>query len=772
MALPGEVRTAFALAALDLDGDGDMDLIEGTGGQDEVLENQGGGAFVVGGVLPPPAGSPQADTRALATGDVDGDGDPDVLATWSAGGPAVRLFANQGGLSFAEVTATAIPALPSASLPSAAVLGDVDGDGDLDAYLGNQAFSEWHTLLLLGDGSGSFTDGTAQLPSDTSPIGDVAFGDVDSDGDLDALLATGNYFPLSPPQANLLQRNDGKGVFTGDSLALPALPADSKAAALRDLDGDGDLDALFANDGPAANHLLLNDGSGVFADASTQLPSSLLSSVGLVLADLDGDLDPDVVFGEEESVADTLLFNDGAGAFQGWPASSGLPPSAGRTEDLGVADFDGDGRVDLLVGRPLGSTPVLQLLLGDPLGNFADASTGVPPVVSACRGLALGDVDGDGDADSYVSQNNPGQDVLLRNAGGGDFEDASAGLPTTAPSSAQVALGDLDGDGDLDAFLGVNHGNERVLRGDGAGHFTYVSSAVPADEGITSDVELVDVDGDGDLDSLVARSTGAPCSLYLNDGKARFAYGGGALVGNSREVEAGDVDGDGDPDVLLSGNPYSVPMQLYLNSGSGLFSDASSQLHSTKSAFELDLADADDDGDLDVFTGDRLYANDGSGDFSVVSHMLPDTPPWQYGVPCAARLADLDGDGDADAYVGTQDEELLWFGLVRHLAWRYVPRIGQPLDMDVWGPPLEAFSMGWALGPGVVSLPPLGTLFLDPFTLHHAASGVLGADGRGTVTFPVPQDPGLVGVDVLWQAAVGDAFVRLTNLERTTPVAL
>jgi hypothetical protein len=668
----------------------------------------------------------------------------------------------------------------------AVALGDVDGDGDLDGYFGNEPMgaNDGHNYLLLGDGAGGFADATAQLPHDAWQTQKVALGDVDGDGDLDALLANGSS--STSPQVNALQRNDGKGVFTDDPGALPALVESTNDVALDDLDGDGDLDAVFANgtlgftSAPAANHLFLNGGGGVFADASAQLGPEVQYSQAVLLADLDGDLDADLVVGEAADVPDTVRFNDGASTFHAWPDSPGIPALDESTRGIGIADLDADGRVDVLVGHGLNATPVIRLLLGDPLGYFADASGGVAQPAAACADLALGDVDGDGDTDALVVQGGQGPDKLLRNAGGGSFQDASTGLPPGQTSACRVALGDLDSDGDLDAFLGVNYADERVVLGDGAGHFTPLADAVPADVDVTGDVQLSDVDGDGDLDALVARwSTTAaiPSSLYLNGGGGSFTDGAALLpvgVGESREVEVGDLDADGDPDAWLSGNadPFfgSTPPMLLRNEGGGLFVDATAQLPpGAPPVLLLELADLDGDGDLDGFSPGLLCRNDGTGTFDDATPLLPSPPTW--GSVLAARLADLDGDGDLDAYLGVSGDDHVWWGLERHLAWRHAPRLGVPLEMDVWGPPLEAFSLGWALGPGLTPLPPLGTLFLDPATLEHAASGVLDAQGRGTATFFVPNNPGLAGVDVLWQTAVGDAFVRLTNLERTTASA-
>ena len=154
-------------------------------------------------------------------------------------------------------------------------LGDVDGDGDLDAFVANynQANRVW-----LNDGSGTFTDSSQSLGSSESAS--VTLGDVDGDGDLDAFVANAG-------QANRVWLNDGSGTFTDSSQSLGN--SKSRSVTLGDVDGDGDFDAFVANS--QANRVWLNDGSGTFTDSSQSLGSSNSTSVTLGDVDGDGDLD-------------------------------------------------------------------------------------------------------------------------------------------------------------------------------------------------------------------------------------------------------------------------------------------------------------------------------------------------------------------------------------------------------------------------------------------------------------------------------------------------
>ena len=128
-------------------------------------------------------------------------------------------------------------------------LGDVDGDGDLDAYIGNQAEYGIENFLYLNDGTGFFTDAANQIPVDFGRTFSAALVDVDSDGDLDAFL--GNHYGQ-----NRLFLNDGSGLFDGGEQQIPIDRTEASSVAFGDVDGDGDLDAMVGNN-DAQNNLLL-----------------------------------------------------------------------------------------------------------------------------------------------------------------------------------------------------------------------------------------------------------------------------------------------------------------------------------------------------------------------------------------------------------------------------------------------------------------------------------------------------------------------------------
>jgi VCBS repeat protein len=758
--LPWDRDDSVALALGDVDGDGDLDLLLGNtgsypGGQSRLYLNEGSGVFadatstllvnIFGGA------------RALALGDVDGDGDLDALL--GNFGPPCALLLNNGSGGFASATVQ----LPSLDGPTRAVaLSDVDSDGDLDALIGNDT---QQNRLYENNGAGFFVDATWRLPAVFIRTYALAVGDVDGDGDLDFLVGNGQPGPFS---FNRLHLNDGTGFFTDETGQIPLVSAATRAVALGDVDGDGDLDALLGNDLASQSLLHLNDGTGVFTDATSQLPAILANTAALAVGDVDGDGDLDALLGNDGQ--SRLYVNNGSGAFA--DAVSQLPLTLETARSLAFGDVDGDGDLDAVIGN--GGTRN-RLHLNDGAGTFTDATSPPPLDAEATQALALGDLDGDGDLDALLG--NDGQSRLFLNAGTGLFAHATSQLPAFADDTCAVALGDVDGDGDLDALLGNHSGlnpnvgaPERLYLNNGSGTFSNAPTQLPSNSDFTYAVALGDVDGDGDLDALIGNS---PYSsrLYLNDGAGVYSNATNQLGGGSyaRALALGDVDGDGDLDALFG-------TTLSLNDGTGLFTNPTNLLPgSFGGASALAFGDADEDGDLDLLIGryappgastqNRFLRNGGAGAFIDATSELP----ARLHQTLALALGDVDGDGDLDAVFGNFEEasRLPVFNLTRQLAWRGIPRVGKPLTFDIRGPAWGAWFLVASLGTGNTPLPPLGVIRLDLATLIPQVGGLLDAQGQAAVTYQAPAVPALVGQSLYWQAVVvGPA--RLTNLEVTT----
>ncbi|MFP1632498.1 beta strand repeat-containing protein [Zhengella sp. ZM62] len=310
-----------------------------------------------------------SNSRYVTMGDVDGDGDLDVLVANS--NQANRVYLNDGSGTFVD-SGQALGTADSWGV----VLGDVDNDGDLDAFVTNRNAGN---RVWLNDGTGVYTDSGQSLGTGDSRA--VAFGDVDGDGDLDAVVA--NY-----GQANRVWLNNGAGTFTDSGQALGT--SQTLGITLGDVDGDGDLDMFTAN-ANQADRVWINDGSGTFTDSGQTLGTSYGSNV--VLGDLDGDGDLDA-FVTNWGQPNTVWLNDGTGTY----TDSGQALGNSRSNGVMLGDLDGDGDLDAFVANNIDGN---RVWLNDGSAVFSEG--GLALGSDYAIGVALGDIDADGDLDAYVA---------------------------------------------------------------------------------------------------------------------------------------------------------------------------------------------------------------------------------------------------------------------------------------------------------------------------------------------------------------------------------
>lgn len=343
--LPASSSDDFALAFGDFDGDKDLDVF--IGGYDvagRILRNDGGTFVVVDAAFP---SVPMKATDAHAV-DIDGDADLDLIV--SSNFEPIRVFTNDGG----TFSAPAELAANNDALTYKLAVGDVDGDGDVDVFMANAGqgvASRGLNRLFLNDG-GQFSEAPAgMLPEQRQDSVAGLLVDVDGDQDLD--LFVGNF-----GVGHRLLLNDGAGTFTDQSDALlPALVSYGTAAVAADFDKDGFVDIFLCNEGaPGANgvrpngeqNVLLRGSASGFSDATASLPVVDDASFGVSVLDADGDGWLDLAVANLRGPM-TLLRND-QGTFV--DASANLPAtntqSPGDSLEVGAADVNGDGAVDLL----------------------------------------------------------------------------------------------------------------------------------------------------------------------------------------------------------------------------------------------------------------------------------------------------------------------------------------------------------------------------------------------------------------------------------------
>ncbi len=342
--------------------------------------------------------------------DVDNDGHLDVVVSVEHG--VNRLYRNDGtGKLTYMPDAFGTTARDNEHVRAA----DFNGDGNIDVVFVAEA--DKRHQLFFGDGKGGFTDVSDRLPAHSQGNG-LAVGDLNGDGHPDIFIGSTGESPQGlQPARNLLFLNDPKrpGHFIDASAThLPAGDDQTEGVAIADMNGDGHLDVLLASP-THPNRLLLNDGTGRLVDASDRLDLRVpMETREVHVADVTGDGKPDILYfnitsnngGWEKDPQTRLLVNDGNGRFVD-ETEKRLPRHAFSSWAGTVVDFNDDGAPDLLVGaiQVPGFVPLqLRAWQNDGAGNFTDVTLDAVPGITVGRSWSMGqgDLNGDGRTDVLV----------------------------------------------------------------------------------------------------------------------------------------------------------------------------------------------------------------------------------------------------------------------------------------------------------------------------------------------------------------------------------
>ena len=583
------------------------------------------------------------------------------------------MFMNDQTGSFRGAT-KAGPLTTAAGATNAAALHDFNNDKHLDVYVVNYMDEN---ELFLGDGKGGFTAAPASAAnSGTSQYRGYALAVGDVNGDLAADIYVGNYYK----QNNTLYIGNGKGSFTAGTRSVATMTiSHTTGVAFADMDMDGNLD-IFACNYKQANALFLGDGKGSFSDAPPSPATRLADkSEGVSIADIDGDNLLDVYISNAEGQANALYLGDGTGGFASTETSA-VTMSTSNSMSANLEDIDGDGTIDVFVsnwdGRDeLFLADVMQRAYTRAPGSVATAAT------DFTTAAAFGDVNDDGFLDLFVGNGKEsiwdfGKYIYVTHTNGlylGDGKGAFTAAPSSAATSEYedtqaVAMGDLDGDGDLDLVAGNKLGNVSVYINDGHGSFhgAYSRDLAAAAGRKTTSVGLADVDNDHDLDLYVGNN-GEHNALYINVGNGSFVEAsavasGVSTVGNDLTTVALFLDANNDNQLDIFVGNQGTHNALYYGDGKGNFSVAPTGILTSPTS-SIDTvtacaADVNGDGFVDIFVGNRgqeasvLYLGTGNG-FRAAP---PSAVAAAGGKTTAAQFGDIDSDGDQDLIVGRHGE--------------------------------------------------------------------------------------------------------------------
>jgi hypothetical protein len=461
----------------------------------------------------------------------------------------------------------------------------------------------------------------------------IAAGDFDRDGLLD--LATANYGQSGGGNGTVsVLRGLGDGTFDG---AIPRAvgnnPTDLKAV---DVDRDGYVDLVAANEGGSSISILYGDGNGAFPTRADLIVGSSPREVVIFDANLDSLPDLAVANGNAHSLSVYLALSSRVFGPRVDIALNAQPYC------LATGDLNEDGKPDLVTASELGQW--VLALFGDGSGGFSSPTT----LASGLRAthVMIDHLDSDTHVDLAVVVNWDNRVTVFPGLGNGSI---GAGLNYSVPfGPRRVRASDLNADGVVDLCVATSSSLIGLLLGQGDGTFTTLDP-VPAG-GSADDALVADFDGDGDGELAVPVEGGNWVRLFPGDGSGAFgAQGSIETAVEASSVSVGDLNEDGAQDYLVT-HSYVSFASLHLSRPDG--GHNSTGLPSGFGSDHGGVADFNRDGHDDVYVLSSRYARDifvalGVGDGSLEPVVTIRTVLG----PVAAAVGDLNGDEIPDLIV-------------------------------------------------------------------------------------------------------------------------
>jgi FG-GAP-like repeat len=448
-----------------------------------------------------------------------------LAATWAAAALGLPAANGAGGFAGAVV-------VPTHTISPEVVVGDFNGDGKLDVARDGDDGQDATVVVDYGNGDGTFTGTTTLSVSGTPSASVIGAFDLNGDGIDDLVVGV-----FDGPIAIFLGTRD-------DTFSAPSRPAGSlnvaRHAVSADFNHDGRPDLAVTDDGYSNCDLYYGNGDGTFSAAVT----TACGGDGIALGDVNGDGFPDLVTTTDGGGPGELLEGNANGTFSRPVTLSGVPSG----NSVAVADFDGDGHLDVAVVGNSG----LTVSYGTGTGSFIQAAS-IASLNPSLTQLAVGEMNGDGLPD-LIASGADGTSVFL-STGSRSFDEL--GPFYTGDNPVGFALGDFDGDGNLDlAALNFdpNFGSRNALtvalgRGDG----TLETAPVYPSSGTLGAVSAGDLNGDGFPDLAFVDTASGKVQIDTNNGNGTFSPGAALAVGaTASALVVADLDGDGLDDIVCA----------------------------------------------------------------------------------------------------------------------------------------------------------------------------------------------------------------------------
>ncbi len=572
-------------------------------------------------------------------GDIDGDGQLDAIVASSAG---------DGLFWYEHPTWTKHAIRATGSWTTDMQAADVDGDGDLDVVIPDSAALKWYENPRPGLDPRTAFWTEHSIGAGGANNHDVEVGDLEPDGDLDVVTrrkgGNGTYF----------WRQIGPNTWARVTVSS----ASGEGIALGDLDGDGDLDV--------AQNGRWEEQVSPTSWTSHTIDSNWPGDVGVTIADIDGNGDNDVVLAPSES-SGRLSWYDAVDPVAGPWVEHSIDPSVSFIHTFKAADLDNDGDPDLVTAE------MHQSSNPDEVSIYFNESNGTAwsqqiLAESGSHNVRVGDIGGDGDLDVFGANWN---DSAANSAIVEIWENRTSPLPlgawqrhiveTSLPWNAVFVDGkDLNGDGLPDLVAG---GWWYPNPGSLAGTWTRQTIGTP----LHNMAVVHDFDNDGDLDIFGTNGQvgGEDFSWARNDGTGIFtnfditnaATGGDFLQGVSLD-QVLDGPAGGQEEVILSWhNGGTGTAMLSIPDDPTTAAWPMTLLSATTNQEQVPTGDLDGDGDTDIHLGTSWLRQDAGDVFSVQSGIALGGGS----VPDRVVLADIDGDGDLDVVIGVEfGSSLVW----------------------------------------------------------------------------------------------------------------